>query len=44
VLAAFLKRGIGVETMDNGAAARTWDILAGEGRNVVAAFILCDRP
>jgi uncharacterized protein len=44
VLAAFLKRGIGVEAMDNGAAARTWDILAGEGRNVVAAFILCDRP
>ena len=44
VLAAFLERGIGVEVMDNSAAARTWDILAGEGRNVVAAFILCDRP
>ncbi len=44
VLAAFLQRGIGVEVMDNAAAARTWDILAGEGRNVVAAFILCDRP
>ena len=44
VLAAFLKRGVGVEVMDNSAAARTWDILAGEGRNVVAAFILCDRP
>jgi uncharacterized protein len=40
VLAAFLRRGVGVETMDNGAAARTWDILAGEGRNVVAAFII----
>lgn len=40
VLAAFLQRGIGVEVMDNAAAARTWDILADEGRNVVAAFIL----
>ncbi|HEX5960687.1 MAG TPA: Mth938-like domain-containing protein [Rhodanobacteraceae bacterium] len=44
VLAAFLQRGIGVEAMDNAAAARTWDILASEGRNVVAAFVLCDRP
>jgi uncharacterized protein len=44
VLAAFLRRGVGVEVMDNAAAARTWDILAGEGRNVVAAFILRDRP
>lgn len=40
VLAAFLQRGIGVEVMDNAAVARTWDILASEGRNVVAAFIL----
>jgi uncharacterized protein len=40
VLAAFLQSGVGVEAMDNAAAARTWDILAGEGRNVVAAFIL----
>lgn len=44
VLAAFLQRGVGVEVMDNAAAARTWDILASEGRNVVAAFILSDRP
>lgn len=44
VLAAFLQHGIGVEVMDNAAAARTWDILADEGRNVVAAFILCDHP
>jgi uncharacterized protein len=44
VLAAFLQAGVGVEVMDNAAAARTWDILASEGRNVVAAFILCDRP
>jgi uncharacterized protein len=40
VLAAFLQRHVGVEVMDNAAAARTWDILASEGRNVVAAFIL----
>lgn len=40
VLAAFLQRGVGVEVMDNAAAARTWNVLAGESRNVVAAFIL----
>jgi uncharacterized protein len=44
VLAAFLQRHVGIEVMDNAAAARTWDILASEGRNVVAAFILRDRP
>jgi len=43
VLAAFLQRGVGVEVMDNAAAARTWDILASEGRNVVAAFIVADE-
>ena len=40
VLAAFLKRGVGLEAMDNAAAARTHSVLAGEGRRVVAAFIL----
>jgi uncharacterized protein len=40
VLASFLRRGVGVEVMGNAAAARTWDILASEGRNVVAAFVL----
>ena len=40
VLGAFLQHGVGVEVMDNAAAARTWDILASEGRNVVAAFVL----
>ncbi len=40
VLAAFLKRGIGIEVMDNAAAARTFNVLAGEGRRVVAAFVL----
>lgn len=39
-MAGFLRRGIGVEVMDNAAAARTYDLLAGEGRRVVAAFIL----
>lgn len=40
VTAAFLTRGVGVEVMDNAAAARTFNVLAQEGRKVVAAFIL----
>ena len=40
VRAAFLTRGIGVEVMDNAAAGRTFNVLAQEGRRVVAAFIL----
>jgi uncharacterized protein len=40
VLAEFLKRGVGIEVMDNAAAARTFNVLAGEGRKVVAAFVL----
>ncbi len=40
VMATILQRGIGIEAMDNAAAARTHTILAGEGRRVVAAFIL----
>ena len=39
-LASFLRKGVGVEVMDNGAAARTYDLLASEGRRVVVAFIL----
>jgi uncharacterized protein len=39
-LATFLRKGIGIEVMDNAAAARTYDLLASEGRRVVAAFIL----
>src|SRR5690348_12650141 len=31
VLARFLSRGIGLETMDNAAAARTFNVLVGEG-------------
>lgn len=40
VLATFLQRGVGIEVMDNAAAARTFNVLAGEGRRVVAAFVL----
>ncbi len=39
-MAACLGRGIGLEVMNNAAAARTFNVLAGEGRRVVAAFIL----
>ena len=41
---AFLRRlmdqRIGIETMDTLAACRTYNILAGEGRNVVAALLI----
>lgn len=40
VLAASLGRGIGLETMTNAAAARTFNVLASEGRRVVAGFVL----
>lgn len=40
VMAAALGRGIGLEVMTNAAAARTYSVLAGEGRRVVAAFVL----
>lgn len=43
VLAEFLKRGIGIEVMDNAAAARTFNVLASEGRKVVGAFVLESR-
>ncbi|HTV83994.1 MAG TPA: Mth938-like domain-containing protein [Dyella sp.] len=39
-LAGFLRRGVGIEVMDNAAAARTYGLLAAEGRRVIAAFIL----
>lgn len=35
-----LVRGVGVEVMDNAAAARTYNVLLAEERNVLAAFIL----
>ena len=40
VLAACLSRGIGLETMVNAAAARTFNVLASEGRNAIAALML----
>lgn len=40
VMAACLGRGIGIEVMTNDAAARTFNVLAGEGRRVVAGFVL----
>ena len=40
VLAACMTRGIGIEVMNNAAAARTFHVLASEGRRVVAAFLL----
>jgi len=39
-MVGFLRKGVGIEVMDNAAAARTYDLLASEGRRVVAAFIL----
>lgn len=39
-MAACLTRGIGIETMTNAAAARTFNVLASEGRRVVAGFVL----
>ena len=40
ILAAFLTRGLGIEVMTNAAAARTYSVLAGEGRRVVAGFVM----
>ena len=40
VLAEFLKRRIGLETMDNAAAARTFNVLVAEGRKAVGVFLL----
>lgn len=40
LMAQFLQRGIGLEAMDNAAAGRTFNLLAGEGRRVLAAFLL----
>jgi uncharacterized protein len=45
LLRALIERGIGVETMDTSAACRTYNVLAAEGRSVVAALLLeaCER-
>jgi uncharacterized protein len=42
VMAACLTRGIGIEVMANAAAARTFNVLAGESRRVVAGFLLAE--
>ncbi len=39
LLASVFKRGIGLEVMDTGAACRTYNILMGEGRQVVAGLL-----
>jgi uncharacterized protein len=39
LVAALEARGIGVESMDSRAAARTWGLLRGEGRWIVAAIM-----
>lgn len=39
LLARGMARGIGIEVMDTGAACRTYNILMGEGRQVVAGLL-----
>jgi uncharacterized protein len=40
LLRPLIERGIGLETMDTGAACRTYNVLAAEGRSVVLAAVL----
>ena len=40
IYSRIIKRGIGVDFMDTGAACRTYNILMSEGRNVVAGIII----
>ncbi|HEX6018115.1 MAG TPA: Mth938-like domain-containing protein [Burkholderiaceae bacterium] len=40
LLRTLIERRVGVETMDTAAACRTFNVLANEGRNVVAALLL----
>jgi uncharacterized protein len=40
LLRCLIERGVGVETMDTPAACRTFNVLAGEGRAVLAALLL----
>jgi uncharacterized protein len=40
LLRGLIEKRIGVETMDTLAACRTYNILAGEGRQVIAALLL----
>jgi uncharacterized protein len=43
-LRPLIERGIGVETMDTAAACRTYNVLAGEQRSVVAALLSATAP
>jgi uncharacterized protein len=40
VLRSLFEAGIGVETMDTAAACRTYNVLAAEGRRVLAALLV----
>lgn len=40
LIRCLIDRRIGVETMDTGAASRTYNVLATEGRSVVAALLM----
>ncbi len=39
-LSPFYKNNVGIEVMNTSAACRTFNVLAGEGRNVVAGLII----
>lgn len=39
-LKPLIEKNLGMETMDTQAACRTYNILAGEGRNVIAALLV----
>jgi uncharacterized protein len=39
-LAPLIAKRVGVETMDTRAACRTYNILSGEGRKVIAALLV----
>jgi uncharacterized protein len=40
---ALAEVGVGLETMDTGAACRTYNILMGEGRRVLAALLMIEE-
>ena len=40
MLSAMMARGVGLEVMDTGAACRTYNILLGEGRRIVAGLMM----
>ncbi|MCY7371590.1 MAG: Mth938-like domain-containing protein [Polaromonas sp.] len=44
LLRSLMAERIGVETMDTAAACRTYNILAGEGRRVIAALLMDTTP